>query len=171
MKASWFRLKQPTTVWNGPGVKANFHKYTEYPGSGASPAQLIADHIGAGSAHLVINCHGHRGPELEIGTGLNVNRLEPFVAVAAMPELKMIWLSACNAMAWEMGYAFCQRLAMLSQTYVVGYLTELPDRRPPANHIEDADYAKRTVFDPYGQTVAPSAFYGDLAPWAGFKPV
>ncbi|RYY37681.1 MAG: hypothetical protein EOP59_13655 [Sphingomonadales bacterium] len=168
---TWLKLKQPTTVWNGPGVEPCRHKYTHNIGSSQTVSEMIANHIGKGTIHLVINCHGDPGPKLRIGPGITPDDAERFTPIAGLSALKMIWMANCNLTYFPGGQDFCFNLARITQCYVVANYVAVANIRPPINCLEDTGYAMRSIYDPFGDMVKPDPFYDELGPWAGFAKV
>ncbi len=165
----WLRLAQPSVSLNAPNVKLLEQKYTQVIPLDATPVAIVRDYVPPDARHLIVNCHGNPDPAIMLGTRIHADDVDAFEPIAAMPDLKMIWFSACNIAGSTKGHNFCKKLAAVARVYVVAHTASIPDRKCKTNCIEDYIYAMRTVFKPNGELHNPEKFYDELGEWGGFQ--
>lgn len=176
MVKKWIRLGAPQVALNAPNILNKFTMtYTK-----TVPWDWNADRIMAAvskeARHLVFNCHGFPTrpnfpvPHLSLGTVLHPGNVGAFDALASIPSLRVIWISACALASSTAGSDFCAEMAKRSVCYVVSQLVGVPDWAGRAGHVEDYTYAMPVYFGPDGTKLARSKFLGKASE-LGFTPL
>jgi hypothetical protein len=128
-----------------------------------------------GVKHLIFNCHGYvtresfGAPHLSIGTVIHKGNISAFERLRNIPELKVIWIAACNIAGGE-GLEFCKMMATTSGCYVVAQVLRVPDIAVKSDHIEDYSYAMPVYIHPSAELIGRDKFF-ELGDALGFMRV
>jgi hypothetical protein len=176
MRKKWIKLASPQVALNAPNVKKFIMKYSRViPWDWGADRILGKEAVPDGVKHLIFNCHGYvtresfGAPHLSIGTVIHKGNISAFERLRNIPELKVIWIAACNIAGGE-GLEFCKIMATTSGCYVVAQVLGVPDIAVKSDHIEDYSYAMPVYIQPSGEPVSRDKFF-ELGDALGFKRV
>ena len=172
MARTWIKLESPQIALNAPNVKKFIMKYSLVVPNTMSPDQMFAK-VPNDVKHLIFNCHGHQlpAPYLSIGTHIDSSHItgypNPFVTLANILTLRVIWISACALASSPAGEEIIKGIGNSSACYVVSEVMAVPDVAVRANCIEDYSNSMPKYCDPDGNWMSRGDFFA-LGPKLGF---
>jgi hypothetical protein len=155
-------LKSPSVGFTGARIVNPTRLTRNFTlGAGESLKSGMVDKVQEGDRHVVLNCHGHSTTDtqpayLELGQSLWLGNADVCYPWTFIGSLRVIWLSACNI--GGSGMPFCERLAYITQCYVVTNMMFVYDRPVKPNTIEDNYYAKPIYVAPSGKKILREDF-------------